>query len=365
MAFVRRLLGVCIALAGWYYGMSLKSILITGLLGLIFLFIVIPSIFRWSTVVQRQMVFLPWVHWPKHIDFDKPENEGLEGARNFYLKTDSKVEVGVWQILPNDLIEESKDKDVKWFEQSLGKEKDRPIVLYLHGNTGSRAREHRIELYKVLQNLNYHIICFDYRGYADSSPIVPSKTGVVEDTLKVYDYVKSHAKNSPIIVYGHSLGTAVSTEAVARLCESGDPPVGLILESPFNNIHDEIKFHPMSYLWRKMPWFKWFFTGTLNKNDVGFVSDQRIGQIYIPILIMHAKDDLVVPYVLGEKLYKAALAKRPLDAKPVNFVSFEPDLGLAHIFIYSAPETPSIIQHFIDKSVKDNWIEEKNVIANH
>ena len=78
-------------------------------------------------------------------------------------------------------------------------QKDRPIVLYLHGNTGSRAREHRIELYKVLQNLNYHIICFDYRGYADSSPIVPSKTGVVEDTLKVYDYVKSHAKNSPII----------------------------------------------------------------------------------------------------------------------------------------------------------------------
>ena len=56
------------------------------------------------------------------------------------------------------------------------------------------------------------------------------------------------------------------------------------------------------------------------------------------------QDDLVVPYVLGEKLYQAALAKRPLDAKPVNFVSFEPDLGLAHIFIYSAPETPSIIQ---------------------
>ena len=78
-------------------------------------------------------------------------------------------------------------------------QKDRPIVLYLHGNTGSRAREHRIELYKVLQNLNYHIVCFDYRGYADSSPIVPSKTGVVEDTLKVYDYVKSHAKNTPII----------------------------------------------------------------------------------------------------------------------------------------------------------------------
>jgi len=359
--YVRRILGVCLGLGAWFYGMSFKQIVILGIIGLIFLFVIVPSIFRWSTLVQRQMVFLPWVHWPKHVDFDKPENEGLSGARNFYISTDLKVEVGVWHILPQDLIEESEKKSEKekkdWFETSLSNG-PAPIVLYLHGNTGSRAREHRIELYKVLQKLNYHVICFDYRGYADSSPITPSKTGVVQDALKVYEYAKSLAKETPIIVYGHSLGTAVSTEAVAQLCEQGDPPKALILESPFNNIHDEIKNHPMSFLWRKMPWFKWFFTGTLTKNDVGFVSDQRIGQIYVPILIMHAKDDLVVPYMLGERLYQAALAKRPLDAKPVNFVSFESELGLAHIFIYSAAETPSIIEHFVSKSIDDNWSDD-------
>ena len=145
------------------------------------------------------------VHWPKHIDFDQPENEGLNGARNFYLKTDLKVEVGVWHIVPKDLIEESKGKNSSWFEKSLSQGRH-PIVLYLHGNTGSRAREHRVELYKVLQNLNYHVVCFDYRGYADSSPIVPSKTGVVQDALKVYDYVQSLANGTPVIVYGHSLG---------------------------------------------------------------------------------------------------------------------------------------------------------------
>jgi len=353
--YVRRLLGVLIGLGAWFYGMSFKQIVILGIIGLFFLFVIVPSIFRWSTLVQRQMVFLPWVHWPKHVDFDQPESEGLLGARNFYISTDLKVEVGVWHVLPQDLIEESEKQTEKkeWFEASLSR--GQPIVLYLHGNTGSRAREHRIELYKVLQKLNYHVICFDYRGYADSSPITPSKTGVVQDALKVYEYTKSLAKETPIIVYGHSLGTAVSTEAVARLCEQGDPPNALILESPFNNIHDEIRNHPMSFLWRKMPWFKWFFTGTLTKNDVGFISDQRIGQIYVPILIMHAKDDLVVPYMLGERLYQAALAKRPLDAKPVNFVSFESELGLAHIFIYSAPETPSIIEHFVSKSINDNW----------
>lgn len=357
MAFRRRMLGTCIVLAAWFYGMSFKSILITGVIGLLFLFVIIPSIFRWSTLVQRQMIFLPWVHWPKHVDFDKPESEGLQGARNFYISTDLKVEVGVWHILPHDLIEESKGKDKDWFEQTLSSGK--PIILYLHGNTGSRAREHRLELYKILQKLNYHIICFDYRGYADSSPITPSKTGVVQDALKVYEYTKEFAKQSPIIVYGHSLGTAVSIEAVARLCDEGEPPKALILESPFNSIHDEIKFHPMTFLWRKMPWFKWFFMGTLNKNDVGFVSDQRIGQIYIPILIMHAKDDLVVPYILGEKLYQSALEKRPLDAKPVTFVSFESEKGLGHIFIYTAQEVPSIIEHFASKSVTDQWPTEQ------
>ena len=63
--------------------------------------------------------------------------------------------------------------------------------------------------------------------------------------------------------------------------------------------------------------------------------------------------------MLGERLYQAALAKRPLDAKPVNFVSFESELGLAHIFIYSAPNTPSIIEHFVSKSINDDWSKDQ------
>lgn len=174
MAYRRRSLWTFVALAAYCYGMSPKAILISVILAVLFVFFVVPSIFRWTPFVQRQMVFLPWVHWPKHVDFDNPQNEGLEGARNFYLKTDLNVNVGVWHIVPKDLIEASKNQNATWFEKSLSG--GQPIILYLHGNTGSRAREHRVELYKILQHLNYHVICFDYRGYADSSPITPSKT---------------------------------------------------------------------------------------------------------------------------------------------------------------------------------------------
>ena len=122
----------------------------------------------------------------------------------------------------------------------------------MHGNTGSRAREHRLNIYHIFQDLDYHTIAFDYRGihfsiqysknqflpnltrppiysinpisyqylgYADSSRVVPTKTGVITDAKIVYDYVRDLAgESTPIIVHGHSLGAAVSTQAVAEMC---------------------------------------------------------------------------------------------------------------------------------------------------
>ena len=56
-------------------------------------------------------------------------------------------------------------------------------------------------------------------GYADSSRVVPTKTGVVTDARVVYDWVRDAAgRNTPIIVHGHSLGAAVSTQSVAEMC---------------------------------------------------------------------------------------------------------------------------------------------------
>jgi len=40
----------------------------------------------------------------------------------------------------------------------------------------------------------------------------------------------------------------------------------------------------------------------LRKSDLAFDSDLHIANIDIPILIMHAADDLVVPYFLGVKV---------------------------------------------------------------
>ena len=56
------------------------------------------------------------------------------------------------------------------------------------------------------------------------------------------------------------------------------------------------------------------------------------------------QDDVVVPFILGERLYQVAVAKRAPDAKPVKFVPFEEDRAFGHVLIYSAPEFPEILK---------------------
>lgn len=39
------------------------------------------------------------VNYPKNVNFDEPEKEGLPGTRNFYIETEKGVKVGVWYAI--------------------------------------------------------------------------------------------------------------------------------------------------------------------------------------------------------------------------------------------------------------------------
>lgn len=94
----------------------------------VFLFVVVPLIFRFSYTLQRSMLFLnfgqtwvmwhliniivkyfinnnnnlwPTVRWPRNFNYSAPEKAGLSGTRNFYLTTDDGVKLGVWLVLQN------------------------------------------------------------------------------------------------------------------------------------------------------------------------------------------------------------------------------------------------------------------------
>lgn len=202
------------------------------------------------------------------------------------------------------------ENENEFFEQML-RTPAASVVLYLHGNTGSRGAAHRIEMYKLLRELGHHVIALDYRGYADSSSKPPTERGVVSDAIAVYRYITEVTKN-PVYLWGHSLGTGVSSHMMAKLHKKSIyGPRLLILESPFNNIQEEIRAHPFARLFRRLPWFNYTIADPMYDNELRFESDKHISEFKQPVMILHAEDDLVVPFKLGYKVSKLCFLRPP------------------------------------------------------
>jgi len=64
------------------------------------------------------------------------------------------------QILPRSLLNNSIPAIDEAYEAILSNINEQPVFLYMHGNSGNRASSHRLELYKLFQDLNYHVIMF-------------------------------------------------------------------------------------------------------------------------------------------------------------------------------------------------------------
>ncbi|XP_053670401.1 lysophosphatidylserine lipase ABHD12 isoform X2 [Anopheles nili] len=373
-------------------------------------FVLLPIFFKFSFELQKKILFLTFITYPPNLELKRPEKSGLYATRNFYInyrdqEEEIDVDIGVWHVLPNDLVHryakelhvdegrisngtlptidgnvsnggsilpdakssasetENKyrgiervfqrdgftltndDHQRELFEECL-RATTNDVVLYLHGNTASRGATHRVELYQRLRGLNYHVITMDYRGYGDSATVSPTERGVVYDALAVYQYITSITKN-PVYLWGHSLGTGVSTHLLSLLTEMSLPgPRAVVLESPFNNIKEEICAHPFSTMYRHLPWFDFLVSKPMYDNKLRFESDQHIGEFRQPVLILHAEDDLVVPFKLGYKLYRRALDTRGKSWGPIEFHRFEKTSHYGHKYICRAPNLPEIVIRF-------------------
>ncbi|XP_053991385.1 lysophosphatidylserine lipase ABHD12 isoform X1 [Hylaeus volcanicus] len=342
-----------VVLDTWYTGTYLFWAMKVSIIAYLFIFVVLPIIFHYSYTFQRKILFLNFVQWPLNVDLTKPESVGLKGARNFYLKTHQDIKIGVWQILPQSLLNDSAIINDDDYDSVLSNAKQ-PVFLYMHGNSGNRASRHRLELYKLFQTLDYHVICFDYRGYGDSEEAELSEMGVVTDSKYLLEWLLKKVNGSaPVFVWGHSLGTGVSTHVLALLAAENVQPAGLFLESPFNNIAEELSEHPLAQIFKHLPWFHWVIVEPFYNNHLRFESDKHIQNVKCPVMILHAEDDNVVPFSLGEKLYKAAINYHGNNTDRIQFTRINSSYGLGHKYICHYKELPNIIKLFVEKTHKN------------
>ncbi|KAJ8977566.1 hypothetical protein NQ317_005415 [Molorchus minor] len=157
----------------------------------IVIFVVFPLIFKYSYKLQNSVVFLNFLHVPLNANYDQPAKYGLEGSRNFYLVTEDNIKLGIWQILSEAINHPLNETNDRYFEDILGDGQN--VIIYHHGNAGTRLTSHRVELYQVLRK-HFHVITFDYRSYGDSSNVDPSESDLVKDSMFLYKWVANRTR---------------------------------------------------------------------------------------------------------------------------------------------------------------------------
>ena len=174
-------------------------------------------------------------------------------------------------------------RNVVWY----GKAKPgQPTLLYFHGNGGGLAD--RAERFRRFMGQGWGLYMMAYRGYAGSTGY-PTEANNIADARRAYDgLVQEGVPAGSIILYGESLGTNVATRMAAEKASAG-----LILESPYTSVLDialtDYPFLPVRLLLSDR-----------------YETDKVIPQVRVPLLILHGKQDDVIPVSMAHKLGKLA-----------------------------------------------------------
>jgi uncharacterized protein len=168
----------------------------------------------------------------------------------------------------------------------------RPLCLWFNGNAGHRA--HRLPQISLIHKLGAHVLIIDYRGYAEN-PGSPSEEGLAKDARAAWNFARDTLKvpAKRIVICGESLGGGVATRLAADLCKEGTPPAGLFLQATFASLVEAGSYH---YPFLPVRW-------VLRDR---FDSLSRIADVTCPISMVHGRQDGIVPFDHGRKLFNAA-----------------------------------------------------------
>lgn len=163
-------------------------------------------------------------------------------------------------------------------------------VLVCHGNAGNIS--HRLELLKMLHELGLAVLLFDYRGYGQSTG-APSESGTYRDARAAWNYLTLVRGIAPghIVIFGESLGGAVAAHLATDV-----NPGALIIASAFTSAPDLASryygYLPVRLLAR-----------------IHYPTAEFLARVRAPVLIVHSRDDEIVPVSHGEALFRRA--RRP------------------------------------------------------
>lgn len=214
-------------------------------------------------VFQERMVFLAGL--PGRALEATPQDAGF-GYADVRLETSDGVSLHGWYVDAPD---------------------PRGTVLFLHGNAGNIS--HRLDSIAIFNELGLDTFIIDYRGYGQSEG-KPSEDGTYRDAEAAWNYLVAERGLDPahIVVFGRSIGGGVAAWLAARR-----RPAALIVESSFTSAADMAA--------RLYPFFPARLLSRLRYPVADYVASATC-----PVLIVHSRNDEIIPFDMGRSLYERA-----------------------------------------------------------
>jgi len=239
--------------------MSLNSLLYV----LLMLVMMYCAMILYLLVMQPRLIYLP--DMPTRALEATPQDIGLE-YENLRLATED----GEWLH--------------GWYVPAQAA---RATLLFCHGNAGNIA--HRLESLRIFNALGLSVVLFDYRGYGQSTG-KPSETGTYRDVDAVWRYLLEERRLAPrdIVIAGRSLGAAVAADLASRTV-----PAAVVLESAFISVP--------AMAAEIYPWLPPGLPGLYQYDNRA-----KLAQLTRPLLIVHSRDDEIIPFAHAETLYTEA-----------------------------------------------------------
>ena len=212
---------------------------------------------------QESMLFLP--NLPSREHMATPADIGLD-YESVRIGTEDGEELDAWFIPARD---------------------ERAVLLFFHGNAGNIS--HRLDSIRIFHQLGLSVLIIDYRGYGKSTGR-PTEHGTYEDARAAWRHLVEArgAEAGDIILFGRSLGGAVATWLAVQKA-----PGGLIVESTFRSVPD---------LAAELYWF----LPVRRLARLEYPVESLLPQVDSPVLVVHSRDDEIIPFRHGEALYAAA-----------------------------------------------------------
>lgn len=268
-------------------------------------------------------------------DLDVPETSGFlhNQVTPFSIKASTNGRLYSWHILPVELYRQHEaaliaepsgfvlDVTSRLAFKLLRDDPDARLVLHMHGAGGTVGSGYRVPNYRALsagQPNKIHVLTFDYRGFG-RNPGTPSERGLCLVAIAVVDWATEVARIPPsrILIFGQSLGTAVSLAVMEHFALQSPPVVfaGTVLVAPFTDVATLVATYRvadsipiLSPLARFPLLFDHLSTFILDK----WLSSDRIAE-YIRaneakdekyrLTLVHAEDDYDVPWHHTEVLF--------------------------------------------------------------